>query len=55
MEINCEGCAVKEECGYTEFSNDCPCTICLVKVVCADELCNEYGEFQDRCRDAYNH
>jgi len=41
---NCKGCNSDKHCAYTEYSNDCPCSKCLVKVICLD-ICDELLEF----------
>lgn len=43
---HCKGCAAKKNsCIYTEFNDgDCPCTNCLIKVVCINtEGCEEWS------------
>lgn len=45
---DCKGCHTKRECDATlthdQMRPDCPCNICLIKVVCNDS-CDEYGNF----------
>jgi hypothetical protein len=42
---NCKGCYVINGCIYKEHSTLCPCSICLIKVVCR-EICDEHLDFQ---------
>jgi hypothetical protein len=35
----CEGCAINEICNEENYG-DCPCTNCLVKMMCDDEGCD---------------
>ncbi len=44
---NCNGCTTEPACDNIFKDKDrinCPCRICLVKVMCGDS-CEEYGEF----------
>ena len=46
----CKGCNTNDTCGipYHELKEDanrCPCTRCLVKVVCDSRSCKDYGDF----------
>jgi len=43
---NCKGCAVEGACSHVKHSNKCPCILCIVKVICVNELCEEYRQFQ---------
>ena len=45
----CERCPVnvRESCSYIDYSEKCPCTTCLVKMVC-DKICRDYIIFQVR-------
>ena len=45
-EHNCKGCAVEGACSHSDYSESCPCIMCLVKVICVNELCDEYRDFQ---------
>jgi hypothetical protein len=47
---HCKGCAVNKCCTHMDYSEECPCTICLVKVTCAYDLCDEYRNFQSAIR-----
>jgi len=43
----CKGCFVVDYCNYPEYNKNgvCPCTNCLIKMVCNDddiELCDEW-------------
>jgi hypothetical protein len=54
---NCKGCPAKRYCSYTKHSNNCPCRICIVKVMCGS-MCDKHIIFQVRSyalnADAYN-
>ncbi len=56
--FNCEGCPTNaEECIYlADYSGhdikDCPCRMCLVKVVCNDP-CKEFEMFSNVDREDY--
>ena len=43
----CEGCPinVQESCSYIDYSEKCPCTICLIKMIC-NKTCSDYILFQ---------
>lgn len=46
MTTECKGCPVEGACSYTNYSESCPCIMCIVKMMCVNELCEEYRQFQ---------
>ena len=47
---HCTGCVVQPECGIPyhnleEEVNQCPCGICLVKMMCDNSTCKRYSKF----------
>ena len=41
MTTSCEGCAIAGECNHTKCKDECPCSICIVKVMCGNP-CNTW-------------
>jgi hypothetical protein len=51
----CEGCVIKPRCNYKEDNNgDCPCTNCLVKVMCKDDGCNKWIKWDEKANELIN-
>ncbi len=49
---DCKGClGIDHDCYYDSYIEElkCPCTICLIKVVC-NEACNSFDEFTEQYR-----
>lgn len=52
LKRTCEGCCMQEQhstsflIGFVDFDGMCPCSICIIKVVCR-KACEEYGKFCD--------
>ncbi len=46
---SCRGCCVRGYCWHIQdnVATDCPCRMCLIKVVCYHDTCASYKEFQD--------
>ena len=44
---SCKGCYVQDICIYIEYSEACPCTICIVKMVCR-QICPPRASFRAR-------
>jgi hypothetical protein len=43
----CLGCTLKGKCPYTEFSDDCPCILCVIKMMC-QKTCSDFRDFSRR-------
>jgi hypothetical protein len=46
--IACKGCSVSDQCpliGQNEINQICPCTDCIIKVMCKNQ-CEEYNIFE---------
>ncbi len=55
----CVGCAAIDICGqkfgvYFDIDN-CPCSLCLVKMRCTTDVCEDYNEFAKSQRLNYRH
>lgn len=44
IEVTCEGCYIQSTCMHIRHSETCPCTVCLIKMICKD-ICPERKEF----------
>ena len=51
----CKGCFISKACDAyimaSQYVDICPCTKCLVKMVCQEGVCEDYGDF---IRTIYN-
>jgi hypothetical protein len=54
MNDPCEGCIADKmysfDCEHKPWNANCPCTICLIKVMC-QITCDEFKTFSDNCED----
>ncbi len=41
---HCKGCCIRYICIYTKYSETCPCTTCIIKMICK-EICPERIDF----------
>ena len=44
MKENCKGCKVGKTCSLKNDNDKCPCSKCLIKVICI-EMCNGLFDF----------
>ena len=43
---DCKGCLAQIGCAFTKYSTLCPCTMCIVKVMCtAPSECDDFHAF----------
>ena len=43
--IDCKGCLTEDICKFTRYSEACPCTICIIKMIC-ECSCEERMNFR---------
>lgn len=41
---HCKGCCIRYICIYTKYSETCPCTTCIIKMICK-QICPERIDF----------